>query len=167
VRVRRSALVLLAVAGAIAVAAGCGGDDSAAPAEDPGAFVTTLVGTLFREQTGRAWESLHPLHREAVTRERYVECERRAPLPGQVRRIEVVSVREEPSVVPGREEPEPSTAVTVRVLLSLPEIPEPQHVTHTAHLFAVEGRWAWVIGPGDYASYARGRCPAGASTASS
>jgi hypothetical protein len=146
----------------VAAAAGCGGDGSATPKEDPGAFVSALLRTLFHEQSGVAWQSLHPLHRSVVPRQRYVRCERRAPLPGEVRRIDIVSVHEEPATVPGRSKPEPSTAVTVRVLLKLPEFATPQPVTHTAHLFAVHGRWAWVIGPGDYASYAAGRCPAGA-----
>jgi hypothetical protein len=161
-----AALILVVLA-----AAGCGADEAAPPRDDPGAFVRTLVRTLFREESAAAWASLHPLHRDAVSRERYVECERQAPLPGEVRRIEIVSVRDEPSVVPGRAEPEPSKAVTVRVTLKLPEFTAPQPVTHTAHVFAVDGRWAWVIGPTDYARYASGRCPAasqdGAATPSS
>ena len=140
-------------------ATGCGGDEQ--PREDPGAFVKTLVRTVYRHQAGAAWETLHPLHRETVTRARYVECERKAPLEGEVRSIAVVSVQDVQATVPGQDEQVPSKAVEVRYLLKLPGIAEPQPVTHTAHVFAVEGHWAWVIGPGDYASYAAGSCPAG------
>jgi hypothetical protein len=163
--VQRVALLVVVALGLTAVAAGCGSDEPDTPRADPGVFVSTLLRTLFREESGTAWDSLHPLHREAVSRRRYVECERQAPLPGEVRRIEIVSVRDEPSVVPGRAEPEPSKAVTVRVTLKLPEFTTPQPVTHTAHVFAIDGRWAWVIGPTDYARYASGRCPAGAAAA--
>jgi hypothetical protein len=158
---RLAALLVLAVALA---AAGCGSDTPATPNDDPGAFVSTLVRMLFRQESGGAWETLHPLHRSTVSRERYVECERRAPLQGEVRQIEVLSVRDEPATVPGQEEPQPSKAVTVRLTLKLPGLATPGPVTHTAHLFAVDGRWAWVIGPTDFASYAIGECPAPAGT---
>jgi hypothetical protein len=94
-----------------------------------------------------------------VTRERYVSCERKSPLEGDLKRFEVVRVRSEPSPIPGGEETAPSTAVTFRVTLKLPGLPKAQPITHTAHVFAVGDRWAWVIGPSDFAVYAAGRCP--------
>jgi hypothetical protein len=148
------ALVLVLVG-----AAGCGGDS--APGEDPGVFVTSVVRTLYRGQSGDAWELLHPEHRAAVSKERYVACERKAPLEGQVRRIEVVSVEDAPATVPGESEAVLSKAVTIRITLKLPGIPTAQPVTHTAHVFAVNGKWAWVIGPTDYATYLSGACPTG------
>src|SRR5262245_58123031 len=152
------ALAVVVVCCVLAVA-GCGGDDS--PGEDPGAFVTSVVRTLYKGQSGDAWELLHPDHRAAVPKERYVECERKAPLEGQVRRIEVVSVEDAPATVPGESEEIPSKAVTIRITLKLPGIPDAQPVTHTAHVFAVDGKWAWVIGPTDYATYLSGACPTG------
>src|SRR5512134_79347 len=117
---RLAALALLVV---VLVAAGCGGDET--PSEDPGVFVSSLVRTLYRGQSGMAWEWLHPRHRATVSKGRYVTCERRAPLEGTVRRIQVVAVRDEPSIVPGEDEPEPSKAVTIRLTLKLPGIDAP------------------------------------------
>jgi hypothetical protein len=152
-------ILALALLAALLGAAGCGGDET--PQEDPGVFVTSLVRTLYRGQSGDAWELLHPKHRATVPKERYVECEREVPLPGQVRRIEVVSVEDAPATVPGESEEIPSKAVKIRITLKLPGIPTAQPVTHTAHVFAVDGKWAWVIGPTDYATYASGACPTG------
>jgi hypothetical protein len=156
-------LALLAVAGGL-VCAGCGAGSSAndRPTADPGAFVRTLVRHLYRGETGAAWDDLHPFQQAKVSRERYIACERAAPLTGTVHRIDVVRVFAERATVPGKKGPEPSTAVTFRVLLSLPGIDGAQPITHTAHVFGVDGRWRWVIGPGDFPAYAAGTCPGAA-----
>ena len=146
---------LAALAAALLVA-GCGG--AAKPAEDPGDFVRTLVRNLYQGRSGAAWESLHPLHKAKVSRARYIACERLEPLQGTVRRFDVVRVADQPSTVPGSSDEVDSTAVTFRVLLALPGL-QPLPVTHTAHVFAVDGHWTWVIGPDDFAAYAVGDCP--------
>ncbi len=153
---RRVAIALVCVA---LVAAGCGGDDP--PSEDPGAFASSLVTEIYAGRSGPAWDTLHPRHQEVVSRARYVECERLAPLAERLRRVEVVRVADAPSTVPGDPEEVRSKAVDVRLTLTLPGVEQPQDITHTVHLFAVDGRWAWVIGPTDFASYASGNCPAG------
>ena len=140
----------------LVLAAGCGG--KAAPEEDPGDFVGTLVRNLYQGRTAAAWENLHPLHKEKVSRSRYIACERLEPLQGDIRRFDVVRVADKPSTIPGSADEVDSTEVTFRVLLALPGL-EPQPVTHTAHVFAVDGHWTWVIGPDDYAAYAAGDCP--------
>ncbi len=150
--VRLAAVALLAV---LAVA-GCGG--SSAPDEDPAAFAVTLLRQLDRGQSGSAWDELHPLHQQAVTRARYVRCERTDPISGDVTSIDVVGVEQEPAMVPGRDGEETSTAVELRYRLKLPGTAA-QTNDLTVHLFPVDGRWAWVIGPSDYAAYVAGRCP--------
>jgi hypothetical protein len=140
-------------------AAGCGGDE--APDEDPGAFVRSVVAEIYAGDSATAWEGLHPRHQEAVPRSRYVQCERLAPLQEKLRHIEVVGISDSPSTVPGDDGAVDSKAVEVTLLVKLPEVEEPQEITHTVHVFAVDGRWTWVIGPNDFASYASGRCPSG------
>jgi hypothetical protein len=144
--------VLLAV---LALAA-CGGADE--PDEDPGAFATTLVERLDRGETGLAWDALHPSHQEAVPRARYISCERRDPIDGDVTRISVAGVREEPWLVPGHDGEDDSTAVTLRLTLAMQDA-APDTFDLTVHLFPVDGRWTWVIGPEDYERYAGGSCP--------
>jgi hypothetical protein len=144
--------VLLAV---LALAA-CGGDDG--PEEDPGAFATTLVERLDRGESGLAWDGLHPSHQEAVSRDRYITCERRDPIDGEVTDIRVEDVREEPWSVPGQDGEDDSTAVTLRLTLAAQDA-APDSFDLTVHLFPVDGHWTWVIGPEDYERYAGGECP--------
>jgi hypothetical protein len=149
---RLAVLVLAAVA-----LGGCGGSD--APDEDPGEFATTLVEELDHGRTAQAWDSLHPRHQEAVPRDRYVSCERRDPIDGDVTGVQVTSVHEEPWTIPGEDGDVDSTAVTLRLTLEMPDA-QPDTFDLTVHLFPVDGRWTWVIGPADYRSYAGGSCPA-------
>jgi hypothetical protein len=94
----------------------------------------------------------------AVPRARYVRCERGDPIHGDVTSVDIVDVKEESARVPGRGSDETSTAVELRYRLELPGRAA-QSNDLVVHLFAVGGRWAWVIGPTDYAAYAAGRCP--------
>jgi hypothetical protein len=150
--VRLAAVALLAVL----ALAGCGG--SGTPDEDPGTFAVTLLRQLDRGESGSAWDELHPLHQEAVTRDRYVRCEQTDPISGDVTSIDVVRVTKEPATVPGKDGEESSTAVELRYRLKLPGSTARSNDL-VVHLFPVDGRWAWVIGPSDYAAYAAGRCP--------
>ncbi len=142
----------------LVVLSGCGGDDE--PAQPPEAFVTSLIEQLGSGELAGAWEQLHPAHRDAVPRALYVRCEKGDGFGGAVREIDVLEVKPEPATIPGKFGQVPSTAVTVGVTLDVPEAAEPESFSLTAHVFETDGRWAWVIGPVDYASYLAGRCPA-------
>ncbi len=150
----RRLFLLLAV---LAVAA-CGGDDE--PEQTPEAFVTTLIRQLGDGEAASAWEGLHPEHRERVPRQLYVRCERGDGFGGEVTKIDVLEVKPEPATVPGSFGEQPSTAVTVGITLKVPELEEPERFSMTAHVFETDGRWSWVIGPVDFASYLAGQCPA-------
>jgi hypothetical protein len=147
--VRHAALLLTMLA-----LAGCGGEDEPG---DPAAFVQTLIRDLGSGQTGKAWASLHPLHRERVPRALYTRCERGDGFGGTVTKVDVLQVQEEPSTIPGQFGERDSTAVTVGITLVTPDADE--RFTLTAHVFESEGDWTWVIGPVDYASYMTGVCP--------
>jgi hypothetical protein len=143
---------------ALLALAGCGGDDE--PEQTPEAFVTSLIERLGDGDLAGAWEELHPAHKDAVPRSLYVRCERGDAFGGTVQEVNVLEVKREPATIPGVFEQEPSTAVTVGVTLDVPDAAEPDRFSLTAHVFETDGRWAWVIGPVDYASYLVGRCPA-------
>ena len=148
---RYAALVLVLLA-----FAGCGGNDEPG---DPAAFVQTLIRELGSGQTGKAWEALHPLHRERVPRALYVRCERDDGFGGSVTKVDVLQVQQEPATIPGQFGERESTAVTVGITLVTPDADE--RFTLTAHVFESEGDWTWVIGPADYAAYMTGVCPEG------
>ena len=150
----RIVLVLLA----LLVAGGCGGDDE--PEQTPEAFVTALIERLGSGELAGAWEELHPAHQDAVPQALYVRCEKGDGFGGAVREIDVLEVKPEPATIPGEFGQVPSTAVTVGVTLDVPEAADPESFSLTAHVFEIDGRWAWVIGPVDFASYLAGRCPA-------
>lgn len=145
----RAALLIVALA-----LAGCGGDGDPG---DPGEFVRTLIQDLGRGETGKAWQALHPLHRERVSRALYVRCEGDDAFGGTVTKVDVLEVKEEPASIPGQPGDRPSTAVTVGITLVTAEADE--RFTLTAHVFESEGAWTWVIGPVDYAAYRTGTCP--------
>jgi hypothetical protein len=151
VRIVRVTALLLAVV----ALAGCGGDEP----QKPGDFVTTLIRDLGAGQTAKAWELLHPLHRAKIPRERYVECESKDGFGGKVTKVAVLAVKRQPATIPGQFGERPSTAVTVGVTLDVPESNVPERFTLTAHVFDVDGKWAWVVGPVDYAAYMTGNCP--------
>ena len=136
----------------------CGGDDE--PEQTPEAFATTLIQRLGSGELAGVWEDLHPAHKDAVPRALYVRCEKGDGFGGAVREVDVLEVRSEPATIPGKFGQVPSTAVTVGVTLDIPEAEQPESFSLTAHVFETHGRWAWVIGPVDYASYLAGRCPA-------
>lgn len=153
---RRAVLLLFLVVPALVAVAGCGGDDE--PEQTPEAFVTTLIRQLGEGRTASAWEELHPEHRERVPRRLYVRCEKGDGFGGEVTKIDVLEVKPEPATVPGTFGERPSTAVTVGVTLK-PDAGETEQFSLTAHVFEIEGRWSWVIGPVDFASYLAGQCP--------
>ena len=142
----------------LVVLAGCGGGDDE-PEQTPEAFVTTLIRQLGSGQASSAWEELHPEHREQVPRQLYVRCEKGDGFGGEVTKIDVLEVKPEPATVPGTSGERPSTAVTVGITLKVPDVEEPERFSMTAHVFETDGRWSWVIGPVDFASYIAGRCP--------
>ena len=150
----RSSIALLALALAL-VAGGCG---ASAPDEQPVEFLEALFGHLYRGEHGLAWDSLYAPHQEVVTRKRYVACESNTPaFPGKLEGVEVLKEREEDWQVAGEEEPRESTAVTYRITVSLAG--EPERVTGTGHLVAVDGAWHWILNPSDFRAYRAGRCP--------
>ncbi len=157
--VMRAAVLLCTVAIVALLTAGCGSNQAEQPTQAPGDFVRNLLTELYHGQTGKAWDQLHPYHQATVSRARYIECERIAPLPGKARRVDIVKVVDAKSAIPGHAGKVRSTEVTFRVLLELPGFSSPELITGTAQLFNVDGRWAWVIGPNDYPAYARGDCP--------
>lgn len=147
----RAAALLLAVV----ALAGCGGSKH----EKPGDFVTALIQDLGAGETAKSWALLHPLHRAKIPRGRYVECESKDGFGGKVAKVDVLAVKKEPATIPGQFGERPSTAVTVGVTLDVPGSELPERFTLTAHVFDVDGKWAWIVGPVDYAAYLTGNCP--------
>lgn len=134
---------------AVLVLAGCGGggeDETAAE------FATGVIELLAAGEAGAAWERLHPDHRAAVPRALYERCEGTDGFGGTLDEVQVTDVTEEPAEVPGTGT-RPGSEVSFRVRL------DGEPVRFDMHVFDVDDGWGWVIGGGDFAAYAAGRCP--------
>jgi hypothetical protein len=161
--------VAMAVAGLASFAAvlltggGIGAPRSAAaesaPARDTAVpFVRTVVRLIAENHYAAAWPLLHPSHREAAGRARYVSCERQSPIPGEVVSLRAgAATAASVSIAPGRRVQ--SRAVPVRVVLLDLATLERTVVRDTVNAVRVNGRWTWVLPPERVASYRAGFCP--------
>jgi hypothetical protein len=157
--VTRVALAALSATLALC-AAGCGGGSTdAAPTQDPGAFLREVVRERATGEYGRAWDALHPSHKLAVSRRRYVLCELLTPLPGRLESIRVLGVKDEPVVIAGQHDSTPSKAVTLRVSVQVPFFTKRVKVTTTSHAVAVHGHWTWLLTRDNFETYRAKGCP--------
>jgi hypothetical protein len=160
----RRPLVIAILSAAILVAAGCGGgsQDSGAPTQTPGLFMSSLIREKATGQYELAWQSLHPLHQAVAPEKAYIRCENQTVFPGHLIKVSVVQVKDEPVRIAGEQENVASKAVTLKVAVNSPGIPRPVVVTDTYHAIAVHGHWTWILTADHFAEYLAGRCPGSA-----
>lgn len=161
---RASALV--AGVGLAAAAAGCGASDSGsgggstnAIVDPAAAFAVRVDADLTSGRFGRVWGSLHPGQQLLLRKpESLASCWRDTGQPDLERglRFEARDVRDQPWQVPGVPgRARPAKAVTVRVLDGKTE---KVLDTFTQHVFAIEGRWRWIVSPRIVRALKRGAC---------
>lgn len=146
----------------LTVAIGCGAavlgvSATRAPAADQdtaaSSFAVRTVRLLVENRYAAAWNRLHPSHQRATGgRERYVECELRAPFVDPPLSVEGLAVWDERVAVAGVGHVR-TKAVSIQVAFASGE-----ETTHTVHIVRVGARWRWVLPAARYASYMRGRC---------
>jgi hypothetical protein len=160
VLVHRASLIAILCAAAVAVA-GCGGgsNDSGAPSQGPGLFMSALVREKATGQYELAWNSLHPLHQKVAPKSVYVHCENLTVFPGHLVKVSVLRVKDEPVQIAGEKESVASKAVTLKVSVNSPGIPKPVVVKDTYHAIAVDGHWTWILTRQNFAEYKAGMCP--------
>jgi hypothetical protein len=171
VRILVPLLVVAAAAGAgVALAAGGHGASTrpaAAQARRAHAWPALptasdfLVLELRRKAEGRwgeVWQQLYPTHRQVVTRESYVRCERATPVPTTVESLRVVSVRRAPVRVAGLAHTVPGVALRTEEKLTWFGPRDPILLMHTFHLVPVRGRWTWLLSPQRYRLYRTDGC---------
>jgi hypothetical protein len=164
-----TALVVPAVVG-VAVALAGHGSERATPRQlgqlgDPGVFVKQLVVQIVRDDYERAWQTLHPAHKQVASEWEYVDCELTAPMPGKLVSVKVLRVFDKPVFVPGLWRVVESKAVTFRLTLREPLLEETAVVTHTGHAVAVDGRWTWILPDERFEVYRSNSCVGGGPTA--
>jgi len=140
-------LVLLALAG-------CGGNSSSGPPEDPGAAMTRIIRLELSGQRDLSYQLLIREERRLVDRRLYRAC---APGPKvHDATIEVRGVRDETAVVPviGRTK---TKAVSWR--LTVKEAGSPVTVSNVGHLIAQDGHWHWTLTAESLKLLRAGLCP--------
>lgn len=130
------------------------------PNQDPGDFIKALIERNSRGQHARVWEALHPAHKEIAPRSKFVECRNEAEVAGlELESVEILEVYDEPVTIPGQANEIESKAITYKITASVPLLDEPQSVTDTGHLIAVDGEWTWMLDAGHFEAYRAGTCP--------
>jgi hypothetical protein len=121
--------------------------------------MTSLIREKATGEYELAWKSLHPFHQRVAPRNRYIRCENKTVFPGRLLKVSVLRVKEEPVLIAGKTRTVDSEAVTIRVSVASPGIPQPVVVTDTQHAIPVAGHWTWILTKGNYALYKAGHCP--------
>jgi hypothetical protein len=151
--------LLGALATAVAVS-GCGANgggpsSDAAPAQDPGQAMVTLIRHELAGRLAHSWALLVREQRAVVDRAFYIRCPNGLPIDDA--RIDVLGVSDEDFAVPalGR-----IRTKAVRWRMTVPQ-PGTSPVTYdrTGHLVAQDGKWRWTLSKSTFALYRAGVCP--------
>ncbi len=150
------ALFLIAVAIAAADAAVLARGAGAARPPEAATFAERVVRLVAANRYAEAWQRLYPAHQQLASQPEYVRCELLSPIPGRLRSVRILHVRNERVHVPGESEPVDGAAVKVRLVIAgLARVV----VTHTFHVVRADGRLSWILPPSRYARYLYGQCP--------
>jgi hypothetical protein len=149
----RPTATLAAVALASVLVSGCGGSSGAtgggAGKQTAGEFIREVTTRFSLGQSGRLWDTLHPVDQTVVSRARYMTCARNSGF--ELKTFKVLQTY--PDTVDLAGKATPSTAVSVRTTS------EDGVTTVTVHAVSVNGAWRWILSPADYAVYKQGKCP--------
>lgn len=147
--VKRAALALLLAAVALT---GCGGETD--PATTPaGRAQVDYLEDLYNGRFGPAYDALHPVHKQIVSRSLFTDCAVSTIPTGQLDSIEVLDVFDDPIQLSDTDE-EQAKAVRVRLTSN-----DGKSVTFVSHEVKVGDRWYWVLNDSAIRAYQAGRCP--------
>jgi len=150
-QVKRAALAVLLAATALA---GCGGDVD--PATTPaGRAQVEYLEELYDGRFGQAYASLHPVHKQIVSRSLFSDCAADTIPVGQLDSIEVLDVFDDPVQISDTEEQQ-AKAVRVRLTSA-----DGKSITFVNHEVKDGDRWYWILNESAISAYKAGRCPSG------
>ena len=141
------------------IAAGCGGGKKAATptrntALDQSAarFVVRIQAELRRGNFARAWRSLHPVQKRAVSRRRLASCYPRNAFPRTVT-FRATKVQDVSWQVPGSNTFSEAKEVTVTARSAGKTVD-----TFTQHVVSLSGAWTWMLSASFFRAAKRGSC---------
>ena len=149
----RPALAAAAVI-AVAVSAGCGGSSEAAPREDPGQVMKSVVRHELSGERDSSYAMLVREQRDAVSRRLYTKCSPGPSMQESDVSVSIAGVRDEQISVPalGR-----TRTKAVRYRIDFHDGTDP--IVSTGHLIAQGGHWRWTLSPASFESLSGGSCP--------
>jgi hypothetical protein len=110
---------------------------------------------------GQRWDALHPKYKAAVTKSRFVACERKAA--AGLGKIKVIAVQAEGTSVFHMKMPLLGTVdvndVTLAITFRRPSDKVDQIAEVESLWVANRGRWVHVYTPDEYNAYKAGKCP--------
>ena len=151
---------LLALAGGIAVLAGCGGGGSSSakpPVENPGRVMTSVIRHELEGERELSYKMLIREQRKIVPARFYASC---SPGPAMLQRdvdVDILGIHDELFAVPGLGKTK-TKAVDYRMTVHGGG-GEPMKLSHTGHLIAQEGHWRWTLSASSFDSFTKGFCP--------
>jgi hypothetical protein len=149
----KPAFALAPLAGAVALAAGCGGGSSATPSEDPGAVMTTLIRHELAGERDQSYAMLVSEQREVVSPQLYRSCSPGQTLDPRKVAVRILGVSDQTFTVPGRGKTD-TKAVRYRI-----DLHDGNPIEDTGHLIAEKGHWRWTLSAQSFAAMSKGNCP--------
>ncbi len=145
---------LAPAAAAVAVLAGCGGSSEAAPKEDPGQVMKSVVKHELSGDRDLSYAMLVSEQRDAVPAGLYKRCSPGPSMEEADVRVGIVGVHDEQYSVPGLGK---TKTKAVSYLIDFHDGTEP--IRSTGHLIAQNGKWRWTLSPASFDSLSGGSCP--------
>src|SRR5262249_37476810 len=145
---------LAPAAGAVAVLAGCGGSSEAAPTDDPGLVMRTVVKHELSGDRALSYRMLVREQRDAVSPTLYNRCSPGPSMEETDVTVGIVGVKDEEFSVPALGKTK-TKAVSYRI--DFHDGAEP--IRSTGHLIAQDGKWRWTLSPASFDSLSDGSCP--------
>jgi hypothetical protein len=145
---------LAPAAAALAHLAGCGGSSEAAPTQDPGQVMKTVVKHELSGHRALSYRMLVREQRDAVKAALYTRC---APGPSMEEadvKVGIVAVHDEEISVPALGK---TKTKAVSYLIDFHDGTAP--IRSTGHLIAQDGKWRWTLSPASFDSLSGGSCP--------
>ena len=161
----RHCLRMLLILTVLVGLAGCRGGASSSTDREARQATSDLLTQVQQAQYGAVWESLHPAQQAMVPREQLVACGAR--FGPAFEDFEIVEATTE-DVTPDGVGATTATVVTVNFDLT-PEFDNGSStpIDRRFRFVKVDGRWRWLLGPGEMAVFNDGSCglpwPGGAS----
>lgn len=152
-------LALVAAAATVAVVhSSNGGSSRAAPRDDVGTFVVTVVSEIVHNDYTDAWATLNPDHQRVAPRPEYVKCEQLNPIKMALNKVEVLSVANRWFAMAGHDQPVHGKELKLRITLADPLTEARAQSTHVFHAVAVGSHWTWVLPASAYELYRSDSC---------